>query len=351
MSEHGSHTRLSIEAAERPQIAVQFTGHGEEEAIREALDGIGESLATVVEKTGIKIGTLRLLHFTSSMDDTVRYWQDQLGLPVNGVTALAEGEGEVAGKHFIWGDGKPETTHAIVVLSDFVLKGLASGEGSALSTLAHEIGHVDDAGWRLLQLGHQQLKHPMLNDWSGFKLFLADMMWSECAANLVASMFMTEREIEESREYWVKMLTQRRARISAAIDAYRKDGDMGALWMTGHANMAVITTQLGRAVGDALSDHEAEKKLVEATRAVCDSWGALVDEFLEALAEMASCAWTEKKMAAWSLEPLQPLISRAFHIEHLVPVEVGDRLRIDVPPRNEQERLRVALARAFQHLL
>lgn len=350
MSAEGTHTKSSIEAIDAPQIAVQFTGQGDEEEVRVALERINDTLVKIVEGTGIKIGCLRLIHVTSFMDETVRYWQIQLGLPVNGVTALADGEGEVAGKHFMWGGGRQEATYAIVILSDAVLDGISRGLDPAISTFAHELGHVDDAAWRLLQLGQPLLRHPMLYEWDDMRAFFSDMMWSECAANLVARQWRSEREIEQGRGHWVTMLSTRRARISEAIDEYRSTGDITALWTTGHANLAVLITQLGRAIGEALKDEGAEKLLIEATRAESPGWGGLTERAVEVLAELASCAWTEGRAADWSLRPLEPLITRAFHLEHLHPVVEGGQLRIDVPPRNDQERGRAVLAQAIQRL-
>jgi len=341
------HTRASVEAIPFGELQMQFTGEGDEALVGEAFGKLEQVIARIVTETNVEIAPLRLIHVTPYLDEVVRHWQRELGHPEHGVTALSEEEGAVGGRVFLWGDGESETTYGVLLLSDLVLRGVFMGLEEHTAIVAHEFGHFDDDLWRLRAFGHPlECPIPDARDWPSIRNYMAYMLWSECAANVVASVFTTDGQKAIGREHWVTMLKVRTGAIGEAITSFRSDADTWKLWEFGHQQLGVLLPQLGRTCGEMLHDESLCKALTETTTDTCGPWALVVEQALEHLLALVEISYDKERISEWSLEPLEQVVEAAFHACGLHPRKEGEGLYLDVPARNDHERVLLAIAQA-----
>lgn len=325
--------RAAVEAAPFPSLVIRYTGWEEESCITAALVRLRDTLSAVVS-TGVRVHPLRLVHVTDDIGHAARLWQEELAEPITGVTELAPGEGRVAGKQFVWGDGQPTTTYAVLLLStDTVLSIGGDPKGPGASTVAHELGHIDDIWWRWGVLGQPRRAPPLHNDWPALRAFFAEQLWAECAANVRAREFSTPAEVADALALWLALLAERRRAIGTALAAHLNVPDVEHLWGTAIQCFDVLIPQLGRCVGSALRGVDGEPTaLAEKTAEVNDAWGILVGHTVTSLKGLARSAYSDDPPPDWSWAPLEPLVEQAFNLERLEPIQERRGLRIRVLP-------------------
>ena len=283
-----------------------------------------------MEKHGtfLDLSPLRLILLTPELHSRAKDWQRQLGKPEAGVSQQAEGE--VGGKTMSWGVDR-SSARTIILLSDTLALGAVLDMPAAVSTVAHEFGHVSDYFQRRLLYGFPEtVMPPMNNDWPGIRREAADSIWSEYAAETVAFQFMGDQELEEFRENDVRYLAGIDARVRQSVAQF-KDGQISlvALWNSNITNLFDLLTNLGRAAARVSLDEScsaAAARLAAADGAV--AWVPVIEKLFGELRTLRS-----KRYEDWSLEPfagIEDAVELGFHAAGLVPDYDDNGLRLRV---------------------
>jgi hypothetical protein len=278
--------------------------------------------------TFLDLSPLRLVLLTPELHNRVKDWQRYLGRPEAGVSQ--QEEGEVGGKTMSWGTDR-SSARTIILLSDVLAAGAVLDMPAAVSTVAHEFGHVTDYFQRRLIYGFPEtVTPPMNNDWPGICREAADSIWSEYAAESAAFQFMGGTELEEFRENDVRYLAGVDARVRQSVTRF-KDGQISlvALWNSSVTNLFDLLTNLGRAaarVSPEESSSAAAARLAAADGAA--AWAPVIEKLIGELRTLRS-----KQYEDWSLEPftgIEDAVELGFHAAGLIPDYDYSGLRLRV---------------------
>jgi hypothetical protein len=238
--------------------------------------------------------------------------------------------GVVGGKTMSWGeDGN--SARAIILLNDALAAGAVLDMPAAVSTVAHEFGHVTDYHQRHLLYGFPTSETPLMNDdWYGIRREAADSIWSEYVAESAASLFTSEGELEEFCRNDIRHLVGVDARVRQSVLQF-KAGQIhrGTLWNSSVTNIFDLLTNLGRAaarVPPEESGNAVSAKLAGTEAAA--GWAPVIEKLLGELRTLHS-----KRYEDWSLEPfadLEDTVELGFHTLGLVPDYDGSGLRLRV---------------------
>jgi len=278
--------------------------------------------------THLDLRSLRLILLTPALHDRVKDWQRQLGTPEAGVSQ--QEEGVVGGKTMCWGKDR-NSVRTIILLDDVLAAAAVLEAPTAISTVAHEFGHVTDYFQRRMLYGFSMSEnHPMNDDWPGICREAADSIWSEYAAESAASRFMSKQETEEFRENDVRYLTGIDARVRQSVSQFKAGQiDRGALWNSSVTNIFDLFTNLGRAAARVSSEESgsaAGAKLAGGHATAV--WAPVIEKLLGELRALRS-----KRYEDWSLEPfagLEKTVELGFHTMGLIPDYDGIGLRLRV---------------------
>jgi hypothetical protein len=169
--------------------------------------------------TYVDLRPLRLILLTPELHDRAKDWQRQLGRPEAGVSQ--QQEGVVGGKTMSWGEDR-DSARTIILLNDALAAAAVLDMSAAVSTVAHEFGHVTDYFQRRLIYGFLESETPIMNDdWPGICREAADSIWSEYAAESAASQFISEQELDEFRENDARHLAGIDARVRQSVSQFK----------------------------------------------------------------------------------------------------------------------------------
>jgi len=102
-----------------------------------------EPLESILKKLknehALVLNPLRLILLTAELGNAVTRWQRALGVPEAGVSQ--QPEGLAVAKSMSWGTDE-QTARSIIILADYIANGIGANNPIAVSTLAHELGHV-----------------------------------------------------------------------------------------------------------------------------------------------------------------------------------------------------------------
>lgn len=278
--------------------------------------------------TFLDLSPLRLVLLTPELHNRAKDWQRHLGRPEAGVSQ--QEEGVVGGKTMSWGVDR-NSARAIILLSDLLAAGAVMDIPGAVSTVAHEFGHVTDYFQRRLLYGFpESVMPPMNNDWPGICREAADSIWSEYAAESGAFQFMCGRDLEEFRANDVRYLAGINARVRDSVTQF-KDGQISlvALWNSSVTRLFDLLTNLGRAaarVSPEESSSAAAARLAAADGAA--AWVPVIEKLIVELRTLRS-----KRYEDWSLEPfavIEDAVELGFHAAGLIPDHDFNDLRIRV---------------------
>jgi hypothetical protein len=278
--------------------------------------------------TFLDLNPLRLVLLTPELHSRVKEWQRHLGRPEAGVSQ--QEKGEVGGKTMSWGADR-NSARTIILLSDVLAAGAVLDMPAAVSTVAHEFGHVTDNFQRRLLYGFPEtLTPPMNNDWPGICREAADSIWSEYAAESTAFQFMGNRELEEFRENDAHYLVGVTARVRRSVTQF-KAGQISlvALWNSSVTNLFDLLTNLGRAA--ARVPPEESSSAAGARLAALDgaaAWVPVIEKLFGELRTLRS-----KQYEDWPLEPfagIEDTVELGFHAAGLVPDYDYNGLRLRV---------------------
>jgi hypothetical protein len=298
------------------------TGEHSPQTIADALQDVVDRVCT---ERCLALQPLRLILVTANLSEAANFWNRELGLPEAGVS------GGAVGKHFSWGVDLA-SARSIVLLHVGIAIGLVSGSSVARATVVHEFGHVHDDLARGLQIGFPQpgLSHN-LNDWPRICAHLAEIIWSEFAAEYVAASYITADELQEFVTTDPGHLSGLHGELRQLVQSWKVGQlDFPSLWSRSVTNLSDLFANLGRAAARfdfATNGAQARLDFVDGVGAAAP-WKPIVERiFLEidALADTAYSLW-----AAEPFRGLEQLMEAGFNAAGFFPIPCGQDLRVKV---------------------
>jgi hypothetical protein len=275
------------------------------------------------------LNPLRLILITANLGEVVSRWQGELGLPESGLSS--QPEGIAMGKTMSWGDDQ-ESARSIIILSDGIAAGIIANISAAISTLAHELGHVHDTFVRGIVLGFAKtIKPSNLNDLPKICADIAEITWSEFAAERVATAYMSNEDIESFAFNDQIHLAGVDGRIRKYIQGYKnRQCDIGSLWGRSVTDLSDVFANLGRAIAR-LSTIENDQEMSARldglySGTVC--WKPVIERLFQSIHTLDSKKYTE-----WEPKPfssIEEVIALGFETVGLFPIFDGINLRVNV---------------------
>jgi len=289
-------------------------------------DGILSHLADT--GTILDVTPLRLMLFTPDLSESVKSWQRELALPEAGTSK--QPEGEVGGKTMSWG-ADAASARTIVLLYDALAYAATQNNSAAISTVAHELGHVSDYFLRGLCFGFPVSSSvPAINDWPGICTAVADSVWSEYSAESAASAFMSEENIEEFRANDMLYLAGIDGRLRELTAAYKFGQlQLASLWSRSVTDLFNSFSNLGRAGArlPANFDESIESRRLAGQNGAAQ-WAPVIEKLFTELRALRT-----KQYEDWPLTPfagIEEAVKLGFHTVGLFPAYDGLDLRIRV---------------------
>lgn len=275
------------------------------------------------EKILFGVSLLRLVIVTPNLPQVAQDWGRQLGK--SGETTQHE-LGQVVGKMYLWGDAKPETTFAIIILQENLVTGFlaedAYSQEAAKHMFVHEIAHIDTEYLYLSWFGSE-----LPDEWTYIHRSLAHRIWGEFHAEFIAYSVSNDPILKESVEVYGKMLIQAIKDIREEILRYRIHADVNRLFKFTGDLVFVLAAQMGRCLG--------------ALHATADS-RTNIEKFLNDMTSISEC-WRDVTAAIYNkvqngmtstddYDELGKIAIRLFHCVGLILEPLPDKtIRINVP--------------------
>jgi hypothetical protein len=266
---------------------------------------------------------LRYILVTANLGAAVNVWNRFLGLPEAGVSTQA------VGKHISWGHDL-ESARSIIILTDAIAVAVVNGLSVAITSVIHELGHVHDDVARGFATGFPTCApSPHLNDWLGICAHLAEMTWSEYAAESVAAPYMDAETLRELMANDPLHLATTHKQLRAQIQTHKQGQlDLASLWSAAVTDIGDLFANLGRAAARlpaAQNGECARADFVDATGEAA-AWKEVVDLLFRELDALGTTAYSE-----WGADPfrrLRELIGSGFQAAGFFPFAVGSNLRV-----------------------
>ena len=210
-------------------------------------------IKVVNNANGSEIGgcaILRLIVVTGNLSNEVMKWSAELG-----ETWRGSSDGAV-GQTLIWGDGKPESTYAVIILTQDIALGLISenkeSEAFALGILIHELAHVHDDFICLNIFGHAPT--PQQGNWASHRQFLAKSLWGEYFAETHTYPYVKDSELSENTSYSITALKYAIDEINKEMTSFQLHRTAGKVWAVAENQLSIVFNHLGRTLAILLSD-------------------------------------------------------------------------------------------------
>jgi hypothetical protein len=290
-------------------------------------EDINQALFRLVERVQsechLLLQPLRLTLVTESLGDAANFWNRELGSPESGVS-----DGAV-GKHISWGSDL-DSARSIVILSLGVSHGVASGLSIAIATVIHELVHVHDDFVRGMKFGFRRHSNHA-DDWPAICAHLAEIAWSEYAAEAVAASYMTAEDLQTLITDDPAHLVSTHQQLRELIRCYQlRQLDLGTLWSQALTHFSHIFANLGRAAARfrcAESGKDARAGFVNAIGEAAP-WQPVVEQIFGELN-----ALDDKAYSGWAAEPFVGLgeqVGAGFNAAGFFPIPCGQNLRLNV---------------------
>ena len=283
-----------------------------------------------LEDTGMMLDMtpLRLILFTPDLSESVKRWQRELALPETGTSK--QPEGEVGGKTMAWGIDVA-SARTIVLLYDALAYAATQNDSFAISTVAHELGHVSDYFLRGMSFGFPVSDSvPAISDWPGICKAIAESVWSEYAAESAAVTFMSEENVEEFRANDILYLGGIDGRLRELIAAYKLGQlELGSLWSRSVTDLFNNFSNLGRACArlPVNADESVESRRLAGQDGAAQ-WSPLIEKLFAELRTLR-----EKRYEDWRATPfsgIEEAVKLGFQTLGLFPAYDGLDLRVRV---------------------
>ena len=296
---------------------------------------VAESLLCLVHRVqsehDLLLIPLRLILVTGNLGEAVSSWQRALGLPEAGVSKQTEGV--AVGKHMSWGTDR-ESARSVIILTDGIAAAIAANEplAVAIATVVHELAHVHDDFARGLACGFPLPQAPLhLGDWPRICACVAEITWSEYAAESLAMGYLTPEDLESFARNDPAYLAGVHTRLRQLVISY-KVGQVGlpSLWSRCVTDMSDLFAHFGRAAArlpyDQNEDEASDRLVGPIGEAAC--WKPVIKRLVHELQELGAKNYTE-----WGAEPfcgLGGLIAPAVEAVGFFPTYNGNNLHVKV---------------------
>jgi hypothetical protein len=286
-------------------------------------------LQSMQNEDRLALKPLRLVVLTAKLGDTVGRWQRALGQAEAGVSQ--QPEGSAAAKTMSWGTDE-ESARSVVILADYIAAGVIANNSIAIATIAHELGHVHDEFLRGMVLGFPKSQTPPgLADWARVRGLLAEIAWSEFAAESVAARRMTQEDLCAFLLNDPQYLAGIDERFRRAVWSYkRKERTFASLWSSAVTELSDVFGNLGRATARlpfADNGEEAFARLVNSNLAG-GRWKPVIEGLGRELETLGS-----KRYSEWGATPfggIEEAVTEGFRAVGLFPVFDGNNLNVRV---------------------
>lgn len=279
------------------------------------------------------LGHLRLVIFTSELREAVFHWQRELGHP-EGLTD--SDEGVALGKSFVWGDGTPGSTFAVVLFHLDIGRGLLDSRPGARALVAHEFAHVHLGLHLLGRVSPAPHARTSCLDWPGLRRQMAVICFDESFAEHVGAAYIDDEGAAAACDLLAKFAAGTTARVRERVARYRHDCDLVTLWQSTVAEVAQFTNQLGRVVGLHFGRDLPDGLLLGLQSATAELVQPVLD--MQAACERL-IALTPAEVNNEAFAAAESAIEAIFVTYGVVPTWEAEGLRVDVPWRpGERER-------------
>ncbi|MGP8174232.1 MAG: hypothetical protein ACLP7O_06745 [Terracidiphilus sp.] len=293
-----------------------------EEALGRLFQSMGNDHALV-------LSPLRLVLLTAELGNAVGRWQSALGLPKAGVSQ--QPESVAVAKTISWGRDE-ESARSIIIMADYIAASIIANNTLAISTLAHEFGHVHDYFLRGLVQGFPESRtNPDATDWPRVSADLAEITWSEYAAESVAAIYMTSEDMDGFVLNDPIHLAGVHNRLSQAVWSYKRGQlDLGSLWHDSVTDMSDIFANLGRAIARLEFADNREESLARLVNPDNEAtvWRPVIERLVKELESLGGNGYSE-----WGVMPfsgIQAVIAQGFQAVGLFPTYDGINLHVRV---------------------
>jgi hypothetical protein len=261
---------------------------------------IGEAFQSLIREQvdrGLReIVILRAIVFAENFGAEVAKWQTALGLPVGHTN---DAIGSAGGKTLTWGDGRPETTYAVIIALAGIGGAFVCGDALAKGMLVHELAHIVD-DYHLIR---ENLKEaaPAAHDLPRVVRFVASNIRAEAFAEIAAGPYWPPDRLATSVNLTLDMAKVAYEQSGLAIAKWREDRDTWKLWVGILGPVSTFCAQLGRVIG-----------LLSASKESADSESKRLLESLEEIDPFLVRIYGEMKVACLNLLATEHLSLGAF---------------------------------------
>ncbi len=237
---------------------------------------------------GFEIGgcaILRLVVVTGNLSNEVKSWSAELG-----ETWRGSSDGAV-GQTLIWGDGKPESTYAVIILSQDIALCLLSedkeAETFALGILIHELAHVHDDFICLNIFSHAP--SPQQGNWASHRQFLAKSLWGEFFAETHTYPYIKDSELSENILHSVAALKYAINEINKEMTSYQLHKTAEKVWAVAENQLSIVFNHLGRTLALLLSDERVKnnksltEKFIAEINLISRDWAKILYNLMDIL--------------------------------------------------------------------
>lgn len=305
-------------------------------ALSDRVQRLAEALSLLIEDVSLRpvipaCNLLRLFIVTYDIQKEIAHWQEQLEKPVS---MTDNAEGVTAGKCLFWGSGNPESTYAVVIVSEGIGINLIEGEepakGLSKALIVHEFSHIQDDYTHLKIFG--PIDPPMNDDWFGIRRAIAIASWGEYFAESIAAPYYNDKEYEIQVNDIVKFFSAGWNRIKQAISEYRNHGNIGILWQIAGDELSNIFNHFGRILGlirKIFPDNKGiSSKIFTDIFSLSPSWGQIVRHLdLELNMIAGQPEWNSQTFLR-----LEKVVEEGFNASGFYPVVDARGLRVNVQP-------------------
>jgi hypothetical protein len=230
-------------------------------------------------------GILRLVVVPDNFSNEVMKWSTQLG------ESWRESSNGAVGQTLVWGDGKAESTFAVIILSQEIALGLVSdnreSEDFAFGVLIHELAHVHDNFICLTIYG----PGPSLQqgNWASHRQFFAKSLWGEFFAETRTYPYIKDSELSEITSYSITLLNNAIEEINKEITAFQTHKEVGKVWAVAENKLSAVFNHFGRSLALLISDElgkgnkSLEEKFFAEINLVSKDWAQIINTLFDIL--------------------------------------------------------------------
>jgi hypothetical protein len=329
------YTKQRVEKIPLGSFSVSIMGLSDW-AVSDRVQRLAEALSLLIGDVSLRAlipacNLLRLFIVTYDIRKEITHWQEQLKEPVS-ITDNAEGV--TAGKCLFWGSGDPESTYAVVIVSENIginlIEGQEPAKGLSKALIVHELSHIHD-DYSLLKI-FGPTNPPMNDEWFGIRHAIATASWGEYFAESIAAPYYNEKEYETRVNDIVKFFSAGWHRIKQAISEYQNHCNIGILWQIAGDELSGMFNHFGRVLGfikKILPDRNGiSEKIITDIFSLSPPWGQIVRHLdLELNMIAGQPEWNSQTFIR-----LEKVIEEGFNASGFYPVVDARGLRVSVQP-------------------